>query len=116
MSNSLSHQPLLAYLPLSLPPAPPTSPSPPTSCSTLMRRIPDPESAQWRHMQLFLCPRNEEDRGVWLDNYKFLATYKILDTVSVALALIPWQHVTMATCFVGNICIIYIAICNYGNQ
>ena len=31
-------------------------------------------------MQLFLCPRNEEEKGVWLDNYKFLATYKVVDT------------------------------------
>ena len=51
-----------------------------------MRRIPDPESPQWRHMQLFLCPRNEEEKGVWLDNYKFLATYKVVDTVSAALS------------------------------
>ena len=64
-------------------------------------------------MQLFLCPRSEEDKGVWLDNYKFLATYKLMDTVSAVQQchhLHGNVYVAVVTHFVGNlyyVCTLY---------
>lgn len=49
--------------------------------STLMRRVPDPDSKRWEHMSLFLSTKDE--RGcVWMEDFKFLAAYKLKPTVS----------------------------------
>jgi hypothetical protein len=47
--------------------------------STLKRRIPNPDSPRWRHMQLFLIRNNPEPLTFWLDDYKFLATYRLAE-------------------------------------
>ena len=51
--------------------------------STLKRRIPDPDNPKWRHMQLFMVSRKEADPGIWMDDYKFLASYKLQNEVSL---------------------------------
>jgi hypothetical protein len=47
--------------------------------STLMRRVPDPDSSQWAHMSLFLSTKDERG-GVWMEDFKFLAAYKLKPT------------------------------------
>nr|WEL12724.1 ras guanine nucleotide exchange factor K-like [Halisarca dujardinii] len=47
--------------------------------STLKRRIPNPDSPRWRHMQLFLIRSKPEPLSIWLDDYKFLATYRLTE-------------------------------------
>ena len=51
-----------------------------------MRRVPDPESSRWAHMALYLRPKNSSVAGVWMEDYKFLAAYKLKATVSLLLA------------------------------
>ena len=51
-------------------------------CSTLMRRVPDPDGARWNHMALYLQPREKEPTGVWMEDFKFLAAYKLRSSVS----------------------------------
>ena len=47
-----------------------------------MRRVPDPESPRWNHMALYLYPRKPSTQGSWMEDYKFLAAYKLKPTVS----------------------------------
>jgi hypothetical protein len=47
--------------------------------STLMRRVPDPESRRWEHMSLYLSTKDERG-GVWMEDFKFLAAYKLKPT------------------------------------
>lgn len=49
--------------------------------STLMRRVPDPESPRWAHMSLYLSTKDERG-GAWMEDFKFLAAYKLKNTVS----------------------------------
>ena len=49
--------------------------------SMLMRRVPDPGSSNWSHMSLYLTPRDKNDRGIWLEDFKFLSAYKLKSTV-----------------------------------
>ena len=46
-----------------------------------MRRVPDPDSPRWAHMSLYLSAKDERG-GTWLEDYKFLAAYKLKNTVS----------------------------------
>lgn len=50
--------------------------------STLMRRVPEPESSRWAHMSLYLRTKDSSVPGVWMEDYKFLAAYKLKATVS----------------------------------
>ena len=52
------------------------------SPSTLMRRVPDPESNRWAHMALYLRSKSSSMPGMWMEDYKFLAAYKLKATVS----------------------------------
>lgn len=45
--------------------------------STLMRRVPDPDSPRWTHMALYLHSRDPAKPGIWMEDYKFLAAYKL---------------------------------------
>jgi hypothetical protein len=45
--------------------------------STLMRRVPEPESTRWAHMSLYLRSKEFTVPGVWMEDYKFLAAYKL---------------------------------------
>jgi hypothetical protein len=47
--------------------------------STLMRRVPDPESKRWEYMCLYLSTKDERG-GVWMEEFKFLAAYKLKTT------------------------------------
>lgn len=49
----------------------------------LMRRVPDPGSSNWSHMSLYLTPRDKNDRGIWLEDFKFLSAYKLKSTVHI---------------------------------
>ena len=51
--------------------------------SMLMRRVPDPGSSNWSHMSLYLTPRDKSDRGIWLEDFKFLSAYKLKSTVQL---------------------------------
>ena len=73
------HFNLSLSLSLSLSPLPPSLPP---SHSTLMRRVPDPESPRWNHMALYLHSREPNQPGIWMEDYKFLAAYKLKPTVS----------------------------------
>ena len=53
-------------------------------CSTLMRRVPEPDSPRWAHMSLYLSSKDERG-GVWMQDFKFLAAYKLKPTVSAEL-------------------------------
>ena len=57
--------------------------------STLMRRVPDPDSPRWTHMALFLQSRDPSILGRWMDDYRFLAAYKLKASVSVCLSFEP---------------------------
>ncbi|XP_064383914.1 uncharacterized protein LOC135332919 isoform X2 [Halichondria panicea] len=48
--------------------------------STLKRRIPDPDSSRWVHMALYLQSRESDVHGLWMEDYKFLAAYKLKAT------------------------------------
>ena len=48
-----------------------------------MRRIPDPDSPRWTHMALYLQAREPGTSGIWMEDYKFLAAYKLKATVSL---------------------------------
>ncbi|XP_019851329.1 PREDICTED: uncharacterized protein LOC100638387 isoform X1 [Amphimedon queenslandica] len=48
--------------------------------STLMRRVPEPESTRWAHMSLYLRSKDFSAPGVWMEDYKFLAAYKLKPT------------------------------------
>ena len=71
LTSSSSSSSLSLSLSLSLPPF-----------STLMRRVPDPESPRWNHMALLLHPGGASSPGVWMEDYKFLAAYKLKASVS----------------------------------
>ena len=51
------------------------------SCSTVLRRLPDPTSSQWRNYALFL---RGSGGGLWLEDYKFLSSYKLVEKVRYA--------------------------------
>ena len=51
--------------------------------STLMRRVPDPESSRWNHMSLLLHPGGASAPGIWMEDYKFLAAYKLKASVRI---------------------------------
>ena len=46
-----------------------------------MRRVPDPETRRWEHRSLYLSTKDERG-GVWMEDFKFLAAYKLKPTVS----------------------------------
>ena len=46
-----------------------------------MRRVPEPESTRWAHMSLYLRSKDFSVPGVWMEDYKFLAAYKLKTTV-----------------------------------
>ena len=47
-----------------------------------MRRVPEPESIRWAHMSLYLRSKDFTVPGIWMEDYKFLAAYKLKTTVS----------------------------------
>ena len=47
-----------------------------------MRRVPDPDSPRWTHMALYLHSRDPAKPGIWMEDYKFLAAYKLKASVS----------------------------------
>lgn len=51
--------------------------------STLMRRVPDPDSPRWAHMALYLQSREPSTPGRWMEDYSFLAAYKLKASVRV---------------------------------
>ena len=63
-----------------------------------MRRVPDPESPRWNHMALYLHSREPSQPGIWMEDYKFLAAYKLKPTVS---------HSTLGAVIVLHICVYY---------
>ena len=46
-----------------------------------MRRVPEPDSARWAHMSLYLRSKDNEIPGLWMEDYKFLQAYKLKPTV-----------------------------------
>jgi len=46
-----------------------------------MRRVPDPENSRWNHMALLLHPGSPTAQGIWMEDYKFLAAYKLKPSV-----------------------------------
>ena len=46
-----------------------------------MRRVPDPENPRWNHMALLLHPGSPTAPGIWMEDYKFLAAYKLKPSV-----------------------------------
>ena len=65
----------------------------PFHSSTLMRRVPDPDSPRWTHMALYLHSRDPSKLGIWMEDYKFLAAYKLKASVSyVPLMAVPCRN------------------------
>ena len=62
--------------------------------STLMRRVPDPDSPRWAHMALYLQSREPSTPGRWMEDYSFLAAYKLKASVRVHNSL--YQFVVLA--------------------
>ena len=49
-----------------------------------MRRVPDPDSPRWTHVCLYLSGKDGRGGGVWMEEFKFLAAYKLKPTVSLS--------------------------------
>ena len=59
-----------------------------------MRRVPDPDSPRWAHMALYLQSREPSTPGRWMEDYSFLAAYKLKASVRVHNSL--YQFVVLA--------------------
>lgn len=53
-----------------------------------MRRVPEPDSNRWAHMSLYLRSKEFTVPGIWMEDYKFLAAYKLKSTVSTIYCII----------------------------
>jgi len=72
--------------------------------STLMRRVPDPDSPRWTHMALFLQSREPSTPGRWMEDYRFLAAYKLKASVRIILSRFqPYFLGSPCVCKVGNV-------------
>ena len=61
-----------------------------------MRRVPDPDSSRWVHMCLYLSTKDKRG-GVWMEEFKFLAAYRLKPTVSTWPMIISWSTIYIST-------------------
>ena len=78
--------------------------------STLMRRVPEPDSPRWAHMSLYLRSKDNEIPGLWMEDYKFLQAYKLKPTVSHDQYTCVHVSVTFGASLLNIVCIVIIII------